>query len=37
MPNGLGMEAETVGGYGGDYGELKESWIGKEGIYPVLG
>ena len=30
--NGLGMEAETVGGYGGDYGELKESWIGKRGF-----
>ena len=33
--NGLGMEAETVGGYGGDYGELKESWIGKVAILSV--
>ncbi|MDY2937666.1 MAG: glycoside hydrolase family 18 protein [Fusicatenibacter sp.] len=30
--HGLGMEAETIGAYGGDYGELKENWIGRRGF-----
>ncbi|MCI5647836.1 MAG: glycoside hydrolase family 18 protein [Fusicatenibacter sp.] len=30
--HGLGMEAETIGAYGGDYGELKENWIGCNGF-----
>ena len=30
--HGLGMEADSVGGYGGDYAELKADWIGKNGF-----
>lgn len=31
LHRGLGMEAATVGGYGADYGELMERYIGKNG------